>query len=269
VDWLSLVPSALSAVSSLFGKKPPQYQQPQQPNLQQISGQLNQAAPIYDPTGSQFGQGLMQQQDRGLPPAYRQAMLDQARNEARTSFSQVAEQLNMERERATRGSAEQANRLGLLGSGGLGVRQGMIDQSYGQQLGNLAQNAQNQLAGVGTNLMQQEFDQRGRIQQLLASLEGQKSTNSVAARQGLGTLYNTRAQLGQTNAQNQYQSELNEFDIGQANFGQGLKSLGALAGQYRLFNPYQTPQVPTPISVRNLVNNVGGESLYSAYRRGY
>lgn len=210
MDWLALVPSALSAISSLTAKKnkPPQYQAPQYqspgayqapgvPNLQaQLGGVGSQipeyakmfaeSAPVYDVSqGAPYQQMLAQFQSGKLPAEYRNAVLGQAQQEAGAAYDQASTRLGRDRDRASRSAAEQMNKLGLLSSGAHGIRQGYLDESYGEQLGGLATQYQGQLGRASLGLMDQELSQRDRMAQLLAGIEQQRVQSSLASRQGL------------------------------------------------------------------------------------
>lgn len=244
MNWMSLIPSALSAVSSLFGSKPPTYQQPAPPNLGQMAGQLNSAAPLYDPTQGSFAQSLNSQLNQGLPPAYANAVMGQAQAETQTAFNQASQGLQLQQTKDQNAATANMNKLGLLSSGALGVQQGYINQAYGQQYGNLAANEQNQLSGVATNLMTQSMQQRQNIQNLLAGFEGDKTQQSTQAQGNLTSFANAQGTQGIQNAANQYQSGLNQFQVSQARFGQGLGAINSAGSTLGLYGQSGNMQLP-------------------------
>lgn len=261
MNWLALVPSALSAISALTGKKPPRYNAPQfntpqlpmlqaqplqgqninapQVNYQGITApavgqaptlqaperaqlpsyanlfqQLNQQG--FDPGQTALYQQLSAQMGGGLPPGYREALLGQAEREGQAAFERATRNLGIERERATRTAADQANRMGLLGSGSLAVRQGLIDEAYARQQGDLASNLQTQLGRVSTGLTEQDLAQRQRAMELLSQIEGQRLAASTTGRNALlsAALQEQGNQLGA-----QQENIRNAMATGQFNIG--------------------------------------------------
>lgn len=232
--------AGISLFSSIFGKKkkPPQYQAPQYQSgaqLPQYAQAMQQQA--YDPATGPVYQQLLQQMTSGqLPPELRQATLGQAQGEAQNAYNAANSMLTFDEDRAMRGASERMNKMGLLSSGAHGVTQGLIGEGYARQRGVLAGNLQNQMGAASTGLMQQEFAQKDRIQALLAGIENQRQNASVTSRGQLLNFAQADAQnqnsMALGNAQAQYGSQSNAFNLGQDQQGKMYDSLKSLVSAY-------------------------------------
>lgn len=243
----ALANAGINLVSSIFGrnstKNMPQYNAPQVPDFQSglpsYASLFGQAPGAYDLGNSQlYGQLNQQSQSGQLPPELRQQLLGQAQGDAQNAYNTANSQLTFDEDRAQRTGAEQMNKLGLLSSGALGVRQGLTSDSYARQRGSLLGNLQSQMGAASTNLMQQEFGARQNVQQLLSGLEGQRQNASVTGRgqllnfaqgerQNMGNLAQQQYGYQQQNATNAYNGQLNQYNAGQAyngNIADALKS---------------------------------------------
>lgn len=219
------VQPAMALASNIFAKKrnAPEYQSAQMPSLPPIQmggGDLNslmsQMPGVYDPSQGQVYQQMLSQMQGGrLPQEYRNAVLGQAQQEAGAAYDQARSRLTRDRDRASRSAAEQMNKMGLLSSGALGVRQGYIDESFGEQLGGLASNYQSALGRASVGLMDKELDMRDRVTQLLSGMEQQRASSSLASRNALlsalgqerglqGNLATAQGNLAANNAPNVY-----------------------------------------------------------------
>lgn len=254
MNWLALVPSALSAISSLTAKKnpPPQYQAPQMapmgqqlPSYASLFGEIGQqAGPAYDPAQGDLYKSLMSQYQGGqLPPEYRAAVLGQAQQEAGAAYDQASTRLTRDRDRTSRSAAESMNKMGLLSSGAHGIRQGYIDEGFGEQLGGLASQYQTTLGRASTGLMEQELSMRDRTASLLAGIEQQRAQASLSSRQGLmsavgqeralqAQMANQQAGYAQQNAASQYASQQYGYQQNAAARGNLFSAAGSLATNY-------------------------------------
>jgi hypothetical protein len=199
--------SAGKGLWDLFGGKknksqqPPVYQAPTQQSYQETY----QNSPMYQEILKAYQTG--NQTGSYLPTGYRESVLGQARRD-------LGYQQDLDQNQAM----ESANKHNLLGSGSLGVRQGMIGDNYTRQFAN-----------VNDSLNQQDFAERSRLMGMLGQQEG-----------NLMGIANQNAQLG-------YQSQLNQWNAGQARQQSGMDSLFSAAQMYN-----------QPDYVKNLTQAFGG-----------
>jgi hypothetical protein len=199
---------ALGIASSLFAKKPPQYQAPTQQQQQaylppMAQAQYAQAQPyqnfnpnLYDVGNGGLYQGVMNQLaavnagGSALPTGY-----------ANTVFNNAQSQLGLANDRLKRQNMESANAHGLLNSGSLREQDARTDEGYQMALGN-----------VQSQLTQQDLAQRQNLMQMANSLEGQRYTGSYNLNQMQANAMNmlnsyNQQQQGSQNAWNLQQQQ--------------------------------------------------------------
>ncbi len=230
-----LIPAAIGAVGSLIQgkKKPPAYQAPAAPATPRPSYQAPtyQSGPQYQGAnyqgpqyraGPQFQspgayqapttqvnpmQGPLYQQLLGnfqqvqqggsaLPEAYRKSVLDKATRS-------LQQRRNLDEADAT----EKANAMGLLGSGGLQVRLGQMDQGYA-----------NEYANLEDSLMQADLGERNNLIQTLMGLQGQQLQLEPLLQEGAFRGYQSRADIADKtySAGREESNRSMDFDLEQA-----------------------------------------------------
>lgn len=209
-----MIPVGLSALSYLTGKRR-ESKAPQFPT--QNVFQPTRDSQVYGPMGQDFAR--YRAGGTALTPQYREAVIGAGTRDLRA-----------EQERAHQQNFEQMNKMGLLGSGALGVRGGLIDQQYARSLANIID-----------QLTARELDQYNLTGSRLMGIEGAQANQSMNL---ANMAYQAQAQRQQqkgANEQNLFANLTNAYQYAQ--MPQYLQALAPLMSGVA----GQQPQPATPM----------------------
>lgn len=264
--------AALTQQQQQYAQQQQAYLQQQQANVSNAAGQLNQATGNYQNQVGQFQSNVLPNSQNVISPTsspfyntlnnqYQQNLTSGnfvPQNVANAIYNSAMQPLQQDTQLMRQQALENANANNLLGSGSLGIQQGLIDQNYQRAATNVA----NQL--VAQNFQTGLSQQQG-LMNTMAGLNQQGANQSLNLEQmrQAGVQAGLGADQSALGAQQQlYGNAANLY--GQAQSGANAAFGGALQGAQSLYGVGQQQQ-----AVSNAQFQGAGNALMGAAQTAY